>query len=553
MKFKSVFEYLKPYKKQMILLVCFAVIVTIVSTISPFVSADLVDKGLTQSDPAVVITCVLLIILCTYSLDIIQYFQSKIEIYISNDLSKNLKVKVCDHGLNLRPDHYKDKGFYKTMEDALFDVQNISSISDTGFLTIVVLIFRTVGACIGLVLLDWRLTLCVAAIIPVKILINRVLAKRQRRFSKDLMQENHRYNTWYDDLIHGFADIKIWNLGDEKLDEFEGYCVRMNESSKKVSLNNAKNILINSGVENIVINSLYIIGVYMMLNQSISLGGLIAFIGFSGYLFLPLDLILNLRIILEGITPSFKNLNEFLALQREDESGDLHIKQEIRKIEFKDVCLDIEGKSILNNFNLTVYKGEKVAIIGDNGSGKTTVLNLLMRIYQPTSGEILFNDVPINRINPKEYRDMLSVVTQNVHLFHGTIRDNIILEKNTDETLRDDNPDFCVNFVNNRSAGFLTWVGPNGEKLSGGEKQKIGFLRALHRRSKVLILDEATSNYDAESDDSFVEYISKDKNYNFYFIVTHRKEILRKVDKVVRMKGGTVMTIHNNQKQIKNV
>ena len=355
----------------------------------------------------------------------------KQEIDITNDLGKKMKAEAFEHGLKPKPHYFKEHGFYNTVSDALYDITAILQITNNSLLTIFVIVCKCAGAMAGLVVLDWRLSIFVAAIMPLKVWLNVVIRKRAEKHGKQAMDDNKGYNSWLANILSGIVDIKLWNLEKKTSAEYTNHVNAINESSKKLSLG---------------------------------------------------------------------------------------------------------GRDILKDFNLRVGRGEKVAVSGDNGSGKTTVVNLLLRLVDPDSGEILMDGVPVKDYNIEEYRQKFSVVTQEVHLFNGTVGENITLGKSAGEDMGSNSRlKFCTEAIENWEGRYEAQVGSEGAKLSGGERQKIALLRALHRKSEILVLDEPTSSYDKESDEGFNRFIQESDDYGFVFIVSHRKGIASYVDKVVEL------------------
>ncbi len=541
MKFKDVLSILKPYRSKMALIMLFAVVISAIAAVTPFVSQNMIDNGLLKNNiKAVVIFVVLIIILQTGS-QLIEYLQKKQEITITNALGKKMKIEALDHGLKLKPHYFKEQGFYKTIGDALYDISSIMSITDNGFLTIFVIICKCIGAAVGLVLLDWRLALFVAGIMPVKLLLNIIMRKRAEKFGEQLMVVNKNYNAWFSNIIHGIIDIKLWNLNKKTLDEYTEHIQTINESSRNLSLMRAKNNLLTQSTEFIMMNSLYILGAFLIAGNQLTMGGLVAFISFTSYVLMPVNIIMNLRIILKQIKPSLAGIKRFNDLEEENYAASSPLTGKISTIEFRNVSVSLDGRDILKNINLKIHRGEKVAIVGDNGSGKTTIINLLLRFCEPTKGEILVDDVPISEYNVEDYRQKFSVVTQDIHLFKGTVKDNITFDKEAQLSInKDSRLKFCTETIESWDHNYETEVGSEGTKLSGGERQKIALLRALNRKSEILVLDEPTSNYDKASDNEFNDFIKKNKDFDFYFIVTHRNGILSHVDKMLSLENGNL-------------
>ena len=299
-------------------------------------------------------------------------------------------------------------------------------------------------------------------------------------------------------------------------------------------------------------NLLYVLGAALIAKEWLTFGGLIAFCTFVAYVLSPVNIIMDLRLVLKRITPSVDALRGFHKLEEENYDASLPMAAATETIEFRDVSLALGGRQILNGFNLTVRSGEKVAIVGENGSGKTTLINLLLGLQEPDSGEILMNGVPISEYNIEDYRRRFSVVCQDVHLFKGTVMENIDVagdgaaveaaagEAGNDgdsAAMSDERLRFCTDAIEGWDDGYNTEIGSEGAKLSGGERQKIALLRALHRKADVLVLDEPTSNYDKESEDGFDDYIRTDDRYGFCFVITHRDGVVAHMDKVVSLDG----------------
>jgi ABC-type bacteriocin/lantibiotic exporter with double-glycine peptidase domain len=520
----------------MIIIMTLAVAVSCISATMPFINRNMIDNGLLRGNMSVIASLVFLLVLLQIGGQCIEYLQRRQEIDISNDLSKRLKTQAFDHGLRLKHQYFKDEGFYKRISDAIYDITKIMNIADSSFLTIFVIICKCIGAMIGLIILDWRLSVFVAAIMPVKIWLNAVIRKRAEKYSKQLMDDNKEYNSWLSNILTGVADIKIWNLRKNITTEYGDHVRTINESAKKLSLLTVRNNLLSNALEYTLMNLLYILGALLIMGDKLTFGGLTAFVSFVIYVFSPVNIIMDLRIILRQIAPSVEGLKRFYELEEENYGACLPPKDRISKIEFKDVYLSLAGRDIVKNLNLTINRGEKIAIVGDNGSGKTSILNLLLRLHEPTEGEILMDGIPIAEYNIEEYRRQFSVVSQDIHLFEGTVKENITFDKDAYIECHD-NPRLksCTETIEGWEKQYETSVGSDGAKLSGGERQKIALLRALYRKSSILILDEPTSNYDKDSDAEFDKYIRENTDYDFYFIVTHRKTLLPFMDKVLEL------------------
>jgi ATP-binding cassette subfamily B protein len=422
------------------------------------------------------------------------------------------------------------------------------SIANNSFFTIFVVVCKCIGAAIGLVILDWRLSIMVAAIVPVKAWLNNVMRNKVEKHNKRLMEDSKKYNSWFSNIISGIIDIKLWNLEKKTINEYGEHVQTINESSKKLSLMSAKNLLFGSGVEFLLINMMYILGAFLIEKEHLTFGGLIAFITFATYVLAPINVMLEIRIILKQITPNVESLRRFYELEEENYSTSETLPDKISVIEFKNVSPTIDGRDILKNLDMKINRGEKIAIIGDNGSGKTSFINMLLRFVEPSSGEILIDGVPTTEYNIEDYRRKFSVVTQDTHLFNRSIKENITFNANATITAADDELlKFCTGMIEGWDNKYETQVGSEGTKLSGGERQKIALLRALYRKTDMLVLDEPTSNYDRESEQEFNRWLQHNNDYDFYFIVTHRKDVLSCADKVLMLQDEKISALNINR------
>jgi len=287
----------------------------------------------------------------------------------------------------------------------------------------------------------------------------------------------------------------------------------------------------------------------MVAGKSFTIGGMFAFVTYSTYVMAPISAILNIGYNFSGIIPSAKRFFNFLDMECEVDKNDRNLARISNRIIrgniiFENVSFSYkEDEEILNKTNFEINPGEKVAIIGANGSGKSTLINLLMRFYKPKSGKILMDGIDINYIKLSDYRSTISVVSQDLYLFNTTIEENICVGSKVNESkvrkaAKESSAD---EFIQEMPMKYKTNVGKNGAKLSGGQKQKIVMARAFERNTKILVLDEATSSFDMESE----AYVNELLNMNFkdktVIIISHKPDILKKVDKILLLKCGKVI------------
>ena len=380
----------------------------------------------------------------------------------------------------------------------------------------------------------------------------KYFAKKQKSIMEDFIRRNQEYAKWFGDTVGGIKEVKLFNIFDKKHNEFLIRQKGIIDKQKQMNMLSQWNIITDSIMVQLLSTVLYIVGGSLVFDLQLSVGSVFAFITYSSYVTGPISAILNIGYLLSGIIPSTKRYYEFMDLQEETESGK-HIEPIFGELILQNVSFSYEvGKPVLRDINLTFPKGSKTALMGRNGSGKTTIINLLTRVYNPVSGYILLNETDISEISLHKYRNMVSVVSQQIYLFNDTIRNNICLYENvSDEVIRAAcNESGLEDFLKEVSLDYV--VGQNGAMLSGGQKQKIALVRALVHDKPIIIFDEVTSNTDSYSEYQINNLLHTRLKNKTVIIITHKREILSEVDRIIMLRDGIVVKNENYDELIGN-
>ncbi len=539
----------KPYKKKVaVILVCMLVSAGI-SMVIPRISQQIMDSGLLAYNYKLLI----LLTLAAFGLLLIDqclgFWGTKNRLYLNSIISYTLSKNAFKHTLRMRMDFLNSSNAPEIMSTIGMDVGNIGKVCDSGTFFILASIFKMIGGFIGLLIIDWRLTAMVVVIVPFRYILVKYIAKKRKLLFEQYLEANREFAAFYGDTVAGVKEVKLWGLDRIMVGRFIKSQRNLVNLSIKMGLIDKLNELSETVIFQLITDLVYVVGAYFVFGNSLTVGELFAFITYSSYITGPISAILNIGYNFANIIPSAKRYFDFI-----DTEGEPYVKcngesvSESRDstafITYESVSFSYsDEKRILDNISFKINKGEKVAIVGANGSGKSTIVNLLLRLYQPDSGKILLDGVDINSINLREYRKMISVVSQDMYLFNASIKNNITLNSKMTEL---DNfkavRKFGISeFVEKLPDKYETVVGRNGAKVSGGERQKIALARALVRDSKILVLDEATANYDIESEAAVNEFIGKSLNEKTAIIISHKPDILRYVDKVIVLEKGRVV------------
>lgn len=289
-------------------------------------------------------------------------------------------------------------------------------------------------------------------------------------------------------------------------------------------------------------------GVLMVGAQSLSMGGLIACVILTGRAMAPLAQVAGLLGRLAGALSSYKALDELMASRSEVDPTRDYLKRNSLsgRIEFRDVGFSYPGQKTkaLDKISFTLEEGERVAVLGRNGSGKSTIIRLALGVYEPTEGQILVDDTDLRQINPSDLRAHIGAVLQDVCLFTGSIKENIALglDKIKDEDILEAAKIAGVHdFVGATEAGYDQRLGERGEGLSGGQRQSIALARALASRPSVLLLDEPTSALDSQAEAEMIARLRRATEGRTLLLVTHRMSMLKLVDRIIVLDRGQIV------------
>lgn len=358
-----------------------------------------------------------------------------------------------------------------------------------------------------------------------------------------MIESSRDFSQWFGDNLEGVEEIKLWNLFESRDRAFQAKLEGLLKLQKDNTMIDAWNTLGESLLEWSVTIMLYIVGGILICQGKLSIGAVFAFVSYSWYVTGPVSSLLNLKMYFARIMPSARRLFKFLDMETESDDGKGSVKGRPPRLEFKDVTFAYqENRPILRGASFHVEPGEKVAIIGQNGSGKSTIINLLLRFYMPGSGEITADGVPISQLALDEYRSLFSVVSQEPYLFLGDIAENINLtgqaaQEKINAALRTSG---VADYAERMPEGTNTKIGRNGARLSGGEKQKLAVARALLKDAPIVILDEATSWFDMESDAYLHDIIVNQMLDKSVIMITHRYKNLEGVDRIYRLEEGSI-------------
>lgn len=525
---------LKPYKSKIIFIVILLLGSTTINIILPILTEYIIDNGFLQGDIRTIITLTV-ISFCLYLLDsLIQLIKEKQRLQVYTDLQFNTKQHAFEHLLNLPLDFFKSSNSSEILNTLEDDIDAIVEIADSDSLFMITEIFGAIGGTIGLFYINPKLAMIVLGYIPLKLIVSQILSSKNFFWTTVYAKTEKKYAKWFGDVLGGVKEIRQFGLGAYKKTEFQEIQEKIISAEKKKSIvgtlnNQSETILIQ-----LLVAILYIVAGFEITHLQISIGGLVAFLSFTVSVTAPLSSVINVIFFFSSILPSVNRHFEFLDISEEANEGSLDVMSSEGNIEFRNVYFTYndQNKDVFNDCSLCVQQGKKTAILGKNGQGKTTFLNLITRHIMPVQGEICYDNIPINEYDINTYRKNIAVINQEIYLFDDTLRFNICLYKAVSDSYLYEVLKYVdlIDLVVERGLDFQ--VGINGALLSGGQRQRIAIARAIIADTPILIFDEATSNLDTTSPQMMAHLFEGPLLYKTVICVTHDSDLLKYMDEI---------------------
>ncbi len=550
-----VWEMLLEYKKYFPGILLCLVCTSFMTFLQPLIIRQITDQGMVQKD----LRCIFIFSGIMIVVSLIQQGLSVIQTNsfskLHNLITRSLYTKSYWKLNKLRIQYFDEKGSAEIINTINADISNVASVADQVTTFSISSILQIVGGVVGLALLDWKLALLIVLVIPIKFIVVYYFSGKKNRMFEQWLENSRVFSGWLGDCISGIREMKLWNLFYVKSKEFEKLQKNMMNSYKENMMLDEYRTLSITFLDTIVTAILYILSGVLIIKGEFTIGGAFAFITYSGYVVSPISFLINIKYYFAQIEPSAKRLFTFLEQTEESEvlkrTGSHHhinpnLNSDVPVLEFKNVSFGYDaGCMILNNVSFSIQQGERMAIIGENGSGKSTILNLLAGFYRPQQGLIKLYGMPMDTLDVEEIRKRIAVISQKPYLFQGTIEENVNIDGKAshEEVVRACESSGALNFIENLEQGFEQKIGQNGARLSGGERQKLAVARALLKKADILLMDEATAGFDVESKKALHKLLCNDLKDTTVIFITHKYEELEGIDKIYRLWGGVLKKI----------
>jgi ATP-binding cassette subfamily B protein len=566
---KRLFKYALHYKSVFTKLVLALFVVSLVDIAYPLMSRYAIDtfvvKSTLEGIVPFVIVYVTLLVLQTLSITGFIRYAGKIEMNVAFDIRQQAYKKLQELSFSF----YDKTAVGYLMARMVSDISRLSEMIAWSVVDVLWALTYVIGVMITLFILNFKLALLVLVVIPPLVVISIVFQRLILKYQRVVRKTNSRITGSFNEGIMGAMTSKTLVREQANTDEFVALTGEMRHASIKAVTLSAIFMPIVMFLGSIGTGLALERGGYAVMFMGLTFGTLSAFISYTMNFFEPIQQLAGILAEMQSAQASAERVITLIDTPCEIVDSDdviakygdnFHPKRENWEelkgaIEFEHVSFSYkEGETVLDDFSLKVRAGETIALVGETGSGKSTIVNLVCRFYEPTQGRILVDGRDYKERSQLWLQDRLGYVLQTPHLFSGTIRENICYGRKdaTDEEVRAAARMVSAeDFILRLEKGYDTEVGEGGARLSTGEKQLISFARVILADPKIFVLDEATSSIDTETEQLIQTAITRVLKDRTSFIVAHRLSTIRNADRILVINGGKIAEMGTHKQLIK--
>ncbi|RIZ60177.1 ABC transporter ATP-binding protein [Paraclostridium bifermentans] len=567
---KNLFNYLKPYRISIFIVVIFAIGSSAFSIVGPKVLGKatteifegLIRKVSNQGNAGIdftYISKVLLILLGLYVISaLFSFVQSFIVSGISQKVSYKLRKEISEK-INRMPLKYFDKRTHgEVLSRVTNDIDTLSQNLNQIMTQIITAVTTVIGVLIMMLSISWQMTIASLLILPISMIIIGFIVKNSQSHFKSQQKYLGHVNGQVEETYGGHNIVKAFNREDAAIAEFNELNDKLYESAWKSQFLSGMMMPMMTFIGNLGYVLVSILGGYFTIKKTIQVGDILSFIQYVRSFNQPIAQTAQVANIMQSMAAAAERAFEFLEEEEEIQVSDHPVSVENIKgdVSFDHVNFGYsEDKIIINDFTTNIKAGQKVAIVGPTGAGKTTVVKLLMRFYDVNKGAILIDGKNINDFNRADLRSLFGMVLQDTWLFNGSIMENIRYSKlnaTDEEVIAASKAAHVHHFVKTLPAGYSMELNEEASNVSQGQKQLLTIARAILADPKILILDEATSSVDTRTEVLIQKAMENLMEGRTSFIIAHRLSTIKDADLILVMKDGDIIEQGSHEELLKD-
>ncbi len=472
-----------------------------------------------------------------------KFIQSYYTAYVGEDVVRRMRQRVVSHLMSLDMEFFNTHHSAELLSRVTNDINRIQRVVANIIPEFARDLLSIIALCAYVIYVSPKLSFYFLIIMPLAIYPLSRLAKRMRRYSR-LSQESTADMTSRLDEI--FSNIEV--IKSNAKEEFEQQ--RFAKENDRLFFYNMKQVrtdALNSPVMEILgavaIGLVIYVGGKEVIDSSMSVGSFFSFATALFMLYTPIKKISSLYNQSQDAVSANMRMQQLLQKEPKIEHGKKELTKSIQRVEFRSVGLEYADKRVLNGVSLVATKGQSIALVGDSGAGKSSLVNLLVKFYEPTFGDISIDEIDLKEITKESLYKKISYVTQRVYLFNDTIAANVAYGEEIDERRVEEalSKAHALEFVKRLENGIFTELTQRGANLSGGQRQRIALARALYKNPDILILDEATAALDNKSESIIQGVLEQIKDQMIIFVIAHRLSTVKSAEKILLFEDGEIV------------
>ena len=551
-------DYSKKYLGKIILSAFLSILVAASTSSIAWLLDPAIKKIFIEKDQSLLLIIPLGIILAFSVKGISLYMARAIMISVAEEIKKTLQVHMLSSLINSDTQTIDQKHSGKFISNVTYDVSHITNLLSNAVLNLFKDSLTLIGLLFVMFYQNWKLSLIAIIMIPLASVSARTLGKRMNKVATEAQEKTGFLTTYLVELFKNHKLTKIFQKEKFEMDRAESHLHQVKEKTKKIALVMVRLTPIMEVLTGIMIAILIFYSGKLILKSEIDVNNFFSFLAAMMLAYQPVRTLASLNVIVNQglsaanrILPIIDTKNKIFSLP---DSNDIKISE--AKINFDNVKFAYETQEgdVLKGINLEFKGGKMTSLVGHSGSGKSTILNLIPRFYDAGSGEIKIDNQPINKIRLESLRQNISLVSQETTLFDDTVKNNIKYANSAasdEEIIEVAKLSYCHEFIENLPNKYETLIGEDGVRLSGGEKQRISIARAMLKKSPIILLDEATSSLDAETEKKIQDALNVLTTNKTSIVIAHRLSTILNSDNIYVIQSGNVMDSGKHEELLK--
>ena len=552
-------DYTKKFLKKIFIAAFFSIFVAGSTSSIAWLLDPAIKKIFIEKDQTLILIIPLLIIIAFTTKGVSLYLAKTIMIGVGEEVKKILQSDMLKSFIEADTQFIEDKHTGKYISNLTFDVTKITKLLTDALLSVFKDSLTLFGLMFVMFYQNWKLSLIALIMIPLASIMARTLGKRIRKVTTEAQEKSGFLTTYLIEIFKNHKLIKIFQREKYENNRADKYIDALKEKEKKIGIVLVRSTPIMETLTGIMIAILIFYSGKLILNNEIGIGNFFSFLAAMMLAYQPVRSLATLNLAVNQGISAAKRILPIIDNKKYivDYKNSSPLKLSKGNVKFLNVNFKYNNKEghVLNSINLNIEGGRMTSLVGHSGAGKSTILNLIPRFYDRISGDILIDGSSIYTATISSLRKNISLVSQDTTLFDDTIKNNIAyanLDAEDKDIIEAAKLSFSEEFINKLPNKYNTLIGENGVRLSGGEKQRLSIARAMLKKSSIVLLDEATSSLDAETENKIQEAINYLTKNRTTLVIAHRLSTILNSDKIYVIDNGKVIDEGKHEDLIKN-